>query len=82
VGERNAAVLNGALIAIGALGIYDNVVVHWILGWHRAIEGSPYSLHIEIGVVTVSALMLASGVARELRARRRSTRDDARTRAR
>jgi uncharacterized membrane protein len=63
--------LNGALISLGALGIFDNVVIHWILGWHRAIEDSPYALEIEIGIVAVSAPMLAAGVVRERRARRR-----------
>jgi hypothetical protein len=67
--RRNHAMLNGALVALGALGILDNVMVHWILGWHRAIEGSPYALHMEIGVVAVSAAMMATGIVRERRAR-------------
>jgi hypothetical protein len=40
-GSRNDAMLNGALIALGALGIFDNVVVHWMLGWHRPGSGQP-----------------------------------------
>jgi len=67
---RNDAMLNGALITLGALGIYDNVVVHWILGWHRVIEDSPYNLEIEIGIVAVSTAMLVAGLVRERRARR------------
>jgi cobalamin synthase len=67
---RNDAMLNGALIALGTLGVFDNVVIHWILGWHRAIEGSPYSLEIEIGIVAVSSAMLIAGVVRERRTRR------------
>jgi hypothetical protein len=41
-----------------------------ILGWHRAIEGSPHNLEIEIGIVAVSSAMLVAGVVRERRARR------------
>jgi hypothetical protein len=67
--SRDGAMLNGALIALGALGIFDNVVVHWILGWHRAIEDSPHYLEIEIAIVTVSTAMLVAGVVRERRAR-------------
>jgi uncharacterized membrane protein len=67
---RNAAMVNGALVVVGALGIVDNVVIHWILGLHRAIEGSPYTLHVEIGLVAVSTLMLAAGLLREREARR------------
>jgi uncharacterized membrane protein len=69
--SRDDALLNGALISLGALGILDNVAIHWILGWHRAIEDSPYALEIEIGIVAVSAVMLAVGGVREWRARRR-----------
>jgi len=68
-GDRNSAMINGALIAVGTLGVVDNVVVHWILGWHRAIEGSPYSLQMEIGIVAVSAAMVATGIVRERRSR-------------
>jgi uncharacterized membrane protein len=67
---RSDAMINGALIALGALGIFDNVVIHWILGWHRAIEDSPYALHLEIGIVAASTAMLVTGVVRERRARR------------
>jgi uncharacterized membrane protein len=68
--SRTDAMLNGALIALGALGILDNVVVHWLLGWHRPIEHSPYALEAEIGIVAVSAAMLIAGFVRERRARR------------
>ncbi len=67
--ERTDAMLNGALIGLGALGILDNVVVHWILGWHRAIEDHPHTLEIEIGIVVVSTAMLVTGIVRERRAR-------------
>jgi hypothetical protein len=67
---RNDAMLNGALIAVGALGVADNVISHWILDLHRAVEDSPHALQIEIGIVAVSAAMMATGIIRERRARR------------
>ncbi|HVL37646.1 MAG TPA: hypothetical protein VM489_18400 [Burkholderiales bacterium] len=66
----SGSLLNGALIAMGALGIFDTVLVHWILQWHRLIEGSPYNLQMEIGVIAVSAVLLAVGLRRELRGRK------------
>jgi hypothetical protein len=68
--DRNDAMINGALILAGAVGVVDNVVFHWILGWHRIIEDHPHALELEIAVVAVSAAMLAAGIIRERRARR------------
>lgn len=70
VRQRNDAMLNGALIALGALGIVDNVVNHWILELHRAVPG-PYTLQVEIGLVAVSTALLVTGLRRERQARRR-----------
>jgi hypothetical protein len=67
---RNDAMLNGALIALGALGIFDNVVIHWILELHRAVPGE-HALAVEIGIVAVSAAMLGYGIWRERQARGR-----------
>ena len=39
--ERNGALVNGALIALGTLSIVDNVVAHWPLGLHRAPPTAP-----------------------------------------
>jgi uncharacterized membrane protein len=60
--ERIDAMLNGMLILAGMLGTVDNVLVHWILGLHRLIEDSPYTLHAEIALVV--------GAWREYNARR------------
>lgn len=68
--DRTDAIINGALILAGAAGVIDNVVFHWILGWHRLIEDHPHTLELEIAVVAVSAAMLATGIVRERRARR------------
>lgn len=68
--QRNDALLNGALITLGAMGIFDNVVNHWILELHRAIPG-PYTLQVEIGLVAASTALLLTGLRRERQARRR-----------
>lgn len=67
--ERNDAMINGALIALGALGIIDNVVFHWTLELHRAIPG-PHALTVEVVLVILSAGLLVVGIWREGRARR------------
>ena len=67
--ERNNAMINGALIALGALGIVDNIVFHWILELHRAVPGR-HALTVEVVLVIVSAGLLLLGLWREGRARR------------
>jgi hypothetical protein len=67
--ERSDALLNGALIALGALAILDNVVVHWLLGLHRAVPG-PNALAVEWFLIAVGAVVFGVGVWRERRARR------------
>ena len=62
--ERNDALVNGALIAIGALGILDNLVVHWLLGLHRAVPWR-HALAAEIALVAASAGLLVLGVWRD-----------------
>jgi uncharacterized membrane protein len=68
--NRNEPLLNGALIALGALAIVDNVVAHWLLGLHRAIPG-PHALPAEIGLIVLGAGLLGPGIWWEARARRR-----------
>lgn len=66
--------VNGALIALGALAVVDNVVFHWLLGWHRLNEAwsSEANFLAEAGVVVVGVLMLVVGVMRERGRRARS----------
>jgi uncharacterized membrane protein len=71
VSQRTSANLNGALIVMGLLGTIDNVLIHWILGLHRLIEDSEYTLHAEILLLIASAGFLAIGLYREWTARRR-----------
>lgn len=68
--DHNDALINGALIALGALAIVDNVVAHWLLGLHRAIPG-PWAGAVEVGLVVLGAGMLILGIWREVQARRR-----------
>lgn len=66
--NRTDALVNGALIALGALGIVDNLVAHWLLGLHRAVPG-PYATPVEAALVVLSAGLLALGLWREARGR-------------
>lgn len=68
--NRNAAVLNGAAIAIGLIGVIDNVIAHWLLRLHRIVPG-PEADVIEPVVVAASAALLSIGIRRELVARGR-----------
>jgi uncharacterized membrane protein len=68
-GDRTGALINGALIALGALAIVDNAVAHWLLGLHRAVPG-PNATAVEIGLIVLGAALLALGLWREARARR------------
>jgi uncharacterized membrane protein len=68
VRERTDALLNGALIAAGAIAVVDNAVAHWLLGLHRAVPG-PAAPAVEVGLVVLGAAMLVAGLWRERRAR-------------
>ena len=67
--DRSGALVNGALIPIGTLGVIDNVVVHWLLGLHRAVPG-PWATEGEIALIVLSLGLLLVGLGREVRARR------------
>jgi uncharacterized membrane protein len=61
--------VNGALIALGILGIVDNVAFHWMLQLHRAIPGT-HALTVEVVLVFISTGLLVLGTWQEVRARR------------
>lgn len=67
---RRNAMLNGALIAMGALAVLDTVVVHWIAGLHRTFDGPEWSvLATEIATVVLGVALVVIGVWREASAR-------------
>ncbi len=65
---RTDAMVNGALVGIGTLGIVDNIVVHWLWQLHRAVPGA-HALGVEITLVVASAGLVALGIWCERRAR-------------
>jgi uncharacterized membrane protein len=68
--QRNIAALNGALMAIGLLGVVDNVVFHWLLGLHRLFDGpEPVVFAAEAVIVVVGIALFGLGMFREGRAR-------------
>lgn len=70
--DRTGSLVNGALIAVGTLGVVDNLVAHWLLGLHRAVPG-PWATRVEVALVVLSVASLACGLWRERRARERRT---------
>ena len=66
--DRTGALVNGALMAIGALGMIDNLAVHWLIGLHRALPG-PWAPEVEVGLAGLSLSLLLVGLGREIRAR-------------
>ena len=69
-GARNSTLVNGALIATGALAIIDNIGAHWVLQLHRAVPGR-HATSVEIGLVVLGTGLLILGIWREAQARRR-----------
>ncbi|MGH3665580.1 MAG: hypothetical protein ACRDU8_05745 [Egibacteraceae bacterium] len=68
--DRDDAMLNAVLIALGALAMLDNIIFHWILESHRFKEGWAGSVYTEALPVAAGTVMVAVGVLRERRARR------------
>lgn len=66
---RDDAMVNAALIALGALAVVDNVVFHWALQFHRFKDGWAGSIYVEVTLVLAGAAMVLVGALRERRAR-------------
>jgi hypothetical protein len=39
VSARTEAAVYGAVVGLGAALVLDNVVVHWLVGLHRVVQG-------------------------------------------
>lgn len=68
--SRDAALVNGILMALGATAFVDNIVAHWILELHRAVPGDG-AREVEVGLVMAGAVAFVVGLGREVSARRR-----------
>ena len=68
--ERTDALIDGALVALGAAAILDNVFSHWLLGLHRAVPGE-WATPVEVALAVLGAVLVMLGLRREVRARRR-----------
>jgi uncharacterized membrane protein len=66
--QRNDVLINGALMALGALAIIDNVVAHWVLELHRVYEGE-WTFQVELALVALGTVLLVIGLWREVQAR-------------
>lgn len=66
---RNGPLINGALIAMGLIGVVDDVAANWLLGLHRLVPGPEADL-LEPVVVLVIPGLAALGAGREWAARR------------
>lgn len=66
---RSDAMINGGLIALGALAVFDNAVFHWLLEFHRFKDGWDGSVYAEGLLVLVGLAMVVIGLLRERGAR-------------
>jgi hypothetical protein len=66
--------IDGALLTGGAVAVFDNALVHWVLRWHRLVEGWSGTLYAELALSLAGAGMLVAAVTR---LRRRARRADA-----
>ena len=66
---RRQALLNGGMVALGAVAVIDNVVSHWLLGLHRAVPGDAATA-VEVFLVVLGVALVAVGLLREVRQRR------------
>lgn len=51
---RLDAAINASLVSLGLLAVVDNVVFHWMLGFHRFKQGWPGSIYVELLLVAVA----------------------------
>ena len=55
--------VTGVLITLGILAITDNIIVHWMLKWHRVLDNNPeLSTIIEIMLVVLGIVLVIFGM--------------------
>ncbi len=67
--QRNDALINGAIIALGTFAVFDITIFHWLMGLHRIVSG-PSAIWIEAALVVLGVILMIAGIWREIRARR------------
>lgn len=68
--ERNRALINGSLISLGLVAIFDNIISHWIFKWHRILPDETLSEYLEIALFILGLILFGSGLYREIKDRR------------
>lgn len=66
---RSSALINGALISLGAVSILDNIISHWLLKWHRVLPDHKLSGFVEVAIFVLGIVMLSAGIYREVKGR-------------
>jgi hypothetical protein len=65
VTRREANVLiDGALLTGGVLAVFDNALVHWVLGWHRLIQDWSGTFYAEMALSLAGVGMLVVAATR------------------
>lgn len=68
--ERNRILLNGSLISLGLVAIFDNIFSHWLFKWHRILPDETLSEYLEIALFILGLVLLGTGAYREIKDRR------------
>lgn len=63
-GRDRQLLLDGALLLAGVLAVVDNALVHWVLGWHRLVEGWSGTLYAEVALSATGLAMIALALVR------------------
>lgn len=63
-GRDRQLLLDGALLLAGVLAVVDNALVHWVLGWHRLVEGWSGTLYAEVALSFTGLAMIALALVR------------------
>lgn len=67
--ERNKVLLNGFLISLGMVAVLDNLIFHWLLGWHSLLPNHTLSEYLEVALFIIGLMSLGIGIYREVKSR-------------